>query len=254
MTSARQDQSSEEDLILFMPFSITSAETDMFGRLRLSSLINLLIQAAVQSADKLGFGYRDFVRRRLFWVLSRISLEIEKPLQWTHTGNVETWPKDVDKLLYIRDFMVTGRHHEVVARGTSGWLAVDTETRRSRNVVDADTSVFFRMKDKHGLSRLPEKLLHSGGDVVAEIKTTYFDIDINRHVTTTRYFDWMMDSFTPDFHQHHYPKKVSANFIKEIRPGEVVQLIRNTNDERNFFFEGHNLSRKNTAFRGYIGF
>ena len=52
------------------PFKIDSADTDMFGRIRLGSLVNLLIQAATNSADKLGFGYKNIQEQKLFWVLS----------------------------------------------------------------------------------------------------------------------------------------------------------------------------------------
>lgn len=242
------------DLILSMPFTVTSAETDMYGRAKLSALINLLIQSSIQSADRLGFGYRDFMPQKLFWVLSRISVEIAHPLRWTQTGVMETWPKDIDKLLYIRDFIARDSHEHVLARATSGWLTVDMETKRGKLIELEDPSMFFRLKDRHGMIHRPEKLGPVHGETVAEIKVSYFDLDINRHVTTTRYFDWMMDTFGHEFHRNNYPQTVSANFIKEIRAGETIRIIRNQTGANSYYFEGINLSRDNTAFRGAITF
>ncbi|MCO5257830.1 MAG: thioesterase [Lentimicrobium sp.] len=242
------------DLILSMPFTVTSAETDMYGRAKLSALINLLIQSSIQSADRLGFGYRDFMPQKLFWVLSRISVEIAHPLRWTQTGVVETWPKDIDKLLYIRDFIARDSHEHVLARATSGWLTVDMETKRGKLIELEDPSMFFRLKDRHGLMHRPEKLGPVHGETVAEIKVSYFDLDINRHVTTTRYFDWMMDTFGHEFHRDKYPQAVSANFIKEIKPGETIRIVRNQTGANSYCFEGFNLCREITAFRGAITF
>ncbi|HCT71393.1 MAG TPA: hypothetical protein DF409_10595 [Bacteroidales bacterium] len=242
------------ELILSMPFTVTSAETDMYGRARLSALINLFIQSSIQSADRLGFGFSDFSPQKLFWVLSRISVEITGPLQWTQTGVVETWPKDIDKLLYIRDFIMRDSRERVHARATSGWLMVDMETKRGKLIELEDPTLFFRLKERHGLMHRPEKLGPVHGETVAEIKVSYFDLDINRHVTTTRYFDWMMDTFSHDFHRNNYPQAVSANFIKEIKPGETIRIVRNQTGANSYCFEGFNLSREITAFRGAITF
>ena len=242
------------ELILSMPFTVTSAETDMYGRARLSALINLFIQSSIQSADRLGLGFSDFSPQKLFWVLSRISVEITGPLQWTQTGVVETWPKDIDKLLYIRDFIMRDSRERVHARATSGWLTVDMETKRGKLIELEDPTLFFRLKERHGLMHRPEKLGPVHGETVAEIKVSYFDLDINRHVTTTRYFDWMMDTFSHDFHRNNYPQAVSANFIKEIKPGETIRIVRNQTGANSYCFEGINLSRDNTAFRGAITF
>lgn len=69
-------------LTLRVSNSINSAETDALGRLRPSSLLNLLIQAAISSADHLGFGFEALQNQELFWVLSRISIKIDRPILW----------------------------------------------------------------------------------------------------------------------------------------------------------------------------
>ena len=91
----------ESNLTTLSHFKITSADTDMHARIRLGSLVNLLIQSAIDSADKLGFGYGGIRHQNLFWVLSRLTLEIYRPLKWYESVEVETWPKDVERILYL---------------------------------------------------------------------------------------------------------------------------------------------------------
>ena len=245
---------SEKDLTLYRPFRVTSADTDMNSRLRLGSVVNLLVQSAISSADSLGFGFGGLRQDKLFWVLSRLMVEIDRPFMWYQAGEVETWPKDVDKILYLRDFIVRNQEQQVFAKATSGWLAIDLETKRPKIFERIHNPLFNYLKDKHALEISPEKLFPVKEGDVFEIQTGFFDIDLNRHVTATRYIDWMMDTFSIEFHAKNYPTKVSVNYLKETMPGETIQLVRKANDEKSFSFEGINKTHKSIAFRGYIAF
>lgn len=244
----------DPQLILRVPFQVSSAETDMYGRARLSALINLLIQSSILSADRLGFGYRHLQPLNLFWVLSRISIEIAEPLRWNNSGETETWPKSLDRLMYLRDFFIRDSRGLEVVKATSGWLTVDATSKRSRLDPALDVSPFELLKNRHALSSLPDKLSGVDGEVAATVTSAYYDIDINQHVTTTRYFDWMMDTFPPEFHQKNYPVFVAANFLREIKPGEIIQIRRAMNSNNAWHFEGYNASRQIIAFRGVIRF
>ncbi len=106
------DSNTEKDFTLFSKFNITSADIDMQARLRLGGLVNLLIQSAINSADQLGFGYGGLKEQKLFWVLSILTIEIYKPLEWYDIAEVETWPKNVERIIYLRDFIVRNQNKE----------------------------------------------------------------------------------------------------------------------------------------------
>ena len=76
-----------------------------------------------------------------------------------------------------------------MAKATSGWLGIDLETKHTRTIEGFQYSLFTRLKDKHALNIDPEKLFPVKEGEVSEVKTTYFDIDVNGHVTATRYVD-----------------------------------------------------------------
>jgi acyl-ACP thioesterase len=241
------------DPILFMPFKVTSADTDMHSRIRIGALVNLLIQSAINSADNLNAGFEDIRQQKLFWVLSRLTLEIRKPLTWYQSGKVETWPKDVEKILYLRDFIVRDDDLEIIALATSGWLAVDLATKRPKMLQGVQYSIFNELRDKHALTDPPEKLFPVGSREAKDISTTYYDIDLNGHVTACRYIDWMMDFFPLEFHRLNYPRQISVNYLSETRVGETIRLNKET-DGKTFFFEGTNPNRGVSAFRGKILF
>jgi acyl-ACP thioesterase len=244
----------KKQLITAMPYKVTSANADMHLRLRLGALTNLLIQSAIASADKLQAGFGELKQQKLFWVLSRMTIEISQPLTLSQTGEVETWPKDVEKILYLRDFVVKTQEQQIIAKATSGWLAVDMENKRPRTLEGDYSNVFSKLKDFHALQSQPEKLFAVKEGDISEVKATYFDIDLNGHVTASRYIDWMMDTLPVDFHCNHYPKTLSINYLNETLINETIRLTKATNDGKNFLFEGFNKDRNITAFRGKIGF
>lgn len=248
------EELSENNLVCRTNFKATSADTDMEARLRPGALINYLIQSAINSADQLGFGFSGLQQQQLFWVLSRMTVEIYEPVKWYDEIIVDTWPKDIEKIIYLRDFLVKRKSGEIIAKATSGWLAIDVNTKRPKIVDGLYTEIFKHLKDKHALNEPPEKLSQPKAGEEFIINTTYFDIDLNKHVTSSRYIDWMMDTFPLDFHKNNYPKELSINYLKEIMPGEVIKLSRSQHDDKNYNFEGSHLNTSTVSFRGKIGF
>ena len=244
----------EPDLILTSAFKITSAETDMEGRLRLGSLVNLLVQSAINSADSLGFGFGGIRQQNLYWVLSRLTLEIYRPLKWHEKVEVETWPKNVEKIFYIRDFIVRDKDKNLVAKATSGWLAIDFANRRARKIDGIHADLFVHLRNRHALQELPAKLNSVSEGDVFEFKSDYYDIDLNKHLSATRYIDRMMDTLPFDFHINHYPNKMSVNYLKETLPGEKLKFIRQQISDSDFSWEGINTETNTRAFRGKIEF
>ena len=221
-----------KELVLEFAFDVTTADCDMFARLRPGGLVSFLIVAATRSADELGFGYEFLSRHHLYWVLSRMTIEICRPLLWGDKAVVITWPKDVDGLLYLRDFEVKDQNGEMVARATSGWLAMDMDSKRPRKVEDKFSYMFDQMKDK----------------------STWFDFDLNKHVTSSRYIDWMVDNLPTDVLINRYPVSLSVNYLKETMLGEVTTLTVAMEPVGSYLFEGISRVAEKPSFRGRIEF
>jgi len=247
-------EQTKEQLITLANFKVTSADTDMQARIRLGAYLNLLVQAAIISADNLGFGINDLKKENMTWVLSRLTVEIYRPLMWYESVEIETWPKDVVKFLHLRDFIVRDKNKKVVAKATSGWLAIDWKTKRPGLLAKIKPEKFSRLKDKIALDAEPEKLdsIADGNNFSAT--ASYFDIDVNRHVAATRYIDWMMDSLPDEFHSKNYPSYFSINYMKETMPHEKINFMRRESSGNSFTFQGINSNNDTVAIRAKITF
>lgn len=241
-------------LITHTQNKITSADTDMFERTKLSFILNMMIQGAIDSADRLGFGYEDLRDQRLFWVLNRITMEIYRPVRWKEKIVVETWPKDVHKILYLRDFIIRDEDSNDIAKATSAWLAIDFESKRPKRVEGILREKLTEMRKRNAIEALPEKLKPNKKGEIYENEIKYFDVDLNKHLTSSRYVDWMMDTFSPEFHEDNYPVKFSINFLKESKYGETIKLIRNQQNGKEYIFTGINKKDDEVAVVGKVIF
>lgn len=243
----------DSSLIHRLSAEVTTADADFMGRLRTGALVNLLLQGAVKSADELGFGLAFLRENSLFWVLSRLSVEISASMKWRDRLTVETWPRDIDGFYYLRDFIIRNHDGEAVVRATSAWLAIGLERKRPVRLSEENNDLFTKLRNlSSGVRELP--VLHrpdAGPDQLKRITPCYFDLDLNGHVTTTRYIDWIMDSFPLGFHRDHRPSVLDINFMKEVLPGDTVELDHFRLEDEDFF-EGRIEGLEKPAFRASV--
>lgn len=215
-----------QNQVIQRKFLVTSADVDFEGKLRVSSLVNFLIQSAWQHAELLGWGVQVLADENLAWILSSIKLEIKSYAQWKDEITVETWPKGLHRLFYLRDFVIYDSSCNVLAKGTSNWLLIDIEKRRPK-MYKAEYFDSLPLKDKHALTEsIPVLEFDKGEHEVTPYVVRYSNIDINRHLTTTGYLDFVFDTFDPQFISQNRPKLVTANFLKEVLYGENVVMLK----------------------------
>lgn len=243
----------DKDFVFRLPYHLTSSDTDMNGRLRLGYLVNLFVQSAMNANASIGFGFDDVRKQNLFWLFSRLTVELYKPHRWRESGEVLTWLKKQEKFIYIRDFLVVDENNMAVAKATSNWVPVDLEAKRPK-MVEGLVGSFF-LNDKEALPYAPEKLFPlKDPSETFERNVLFFDMDLNKHVSSYRYTDWMMDLFSTDFHGEFYPRKFSINFLNESNVGETIQLGKDSISGKSFVFEAFNKTTLTNTFRAAIEF
>jgi len=216
--------------ILEEKIHVTSADTDFTKTLKPSALINMLIQVAWHHAEILGFGIDLLHRENLIWMLSRIHVKVHSYPCWNEILSLSTWPKGIRRLFYLRDFEICDSQNNIVARATSEWILIDIKTKRPK-LFQPENNIFHQNKDKHALKNEVPLLetIPSGFETFCN-KVHYSDIDLNQHLTTTRYIDWMMDTFDIGFLRKNKCKEIITNFLREIPYNETVDILRSKKD------------------------
>jgi acyl-ACP thioesterase len=212
------------DTIQKTKYLVTSADVDFEEKIHVSALINFLIQSAWRHAETLGWGVNILKEHNLSWVLSGMKLEVFDYPKWKEELIVETWPKGVHRLFYLRDYIVYDKNFKTVAKATSNWLMIDVNKRRPKLKLPDNLNEVIS-ENKHAISELVPTINIKGElnhDKAYEVLYTH--IDVNQHLTTTGYIHFVMNTFDPEFISGNRPKKITINFHKEILFGSKLKM------------------------------
>ena len=202
---------------------ITSGQCEPSGQLSLIHLLDMLQTAAGEHADILHFGIKDLNKGNDTWVLSRLRVEIPHWPQKGDTVTLKTWPKGVDRLFAIRDFILSGSSGIILARAASYWLIVDRVTKRPkipgnvfRDPIYPDLSAIDDKIDK--IPALQDILYRS------TVKTTEKEVDINGHINNVWYAKWFIESLPDTTKKENSISSFEINYLSEVFANETLDI------------------------------
>ena len=132
-------------------FAVRFGVIDRSDRLTLDAVFQLFQEAAISHAENLGVGREDMARSRQVWILSRMSVLIERRPKYGETLTVRSWPRGGERLFALRDYDIRDASDTPVVRARSGWLIIDMEKRRPLR----PQSVMDTLPRNEGLDALP---------------------------------------------------------------------------------------------------
>lgn len=222
--------------------TIPCYDTDASWRLKPVSFMNFAQEAAGCHAERLGFGYDDLIASNTAWVLSRMHIEFTDMPEWRDEVTLQTWHKGLNRLFFLRDFIMTDKEGNIKVKATSSWLVLNLETRRlvrDPEVMDMEGLC------KEDVLEKPADKVQMPKDVDPEFVVThpvsYSDIDMNGHTNNAMYMHWAMDTVDYDIISSRVVKALTINFNHETKIGDRVDLYRAVTEDEDglhFFIEG----------------
>jgi acyl-ACP thioesterase len=197
---------------------------DRSDRLTLASTFDFFQEVAISHAENLGCGRDAMARTGQAWVLSRISVFLERRPKLGENITVRSWPRGWERLFAIRDYDIRDASDTPIVRGRSNWIILDLEKRRPLR----PQALMDKLPLNEGLDALPggaeglevrENLIEMG-----ERKAAYSDIDYNGHVNNARYIQWIQDITDPEILEKADRMRLDINYLSEIKPGEITGL------------------------------
>lgn len=217
-------------------------DTDSAWRLKPASFMNMAQEAAGRHAVYLGFGYDDLIVTNTAWVLSRVHVVFVDTPKWRDEITLTTWHKGLNRLFYLRDFIVTDKDGKERIKATTSWLVLNLETRRlvrDPHLMEDDTicteNVIETPADKVVMPKDVEP------ELVMEHCVAYSDVDTNGHANNAMYMQWAMDAVNYEIASQRPVREFTINFNHEIKPLETVAIYKAIVEEgerRHVFIEG----------------
>ena len=197
---------------------------DQSDRLTLGSIFGFFQEAAISHAAELGVGREEMMNAGQAWVLSRVSLFIEKRPVYGETIEVSSWPRGWEKLFALRDYAIRDASGSAIIRGRSSWLVLDMEKRRPLRA----QSFMGTLPQNEGINAFSANpaALETRDSLVktGQRKALYSDIDYFGHVNNGRYIQWIQDAADMNILASANQIRFDINYLNEVKPGEEVEL------------------------------
>ncbi len=208
-------------------YTVPCYDTDASWRLKPTSFMNLAQEAAGMHAIRLGFGYDDLIKTNTAWIISRMHIQFVDMPKWRDQLTLSTWHKGLNRLFYLRDFILTDAQGNPKVKATSSWLVLNLETRRlvrDPELMEDGTvnteNVIETPADKVQMPKDVEPVL------ALEHVVAYSDVDMNAHTNNAMYMQWAMDAVEYDLASTRQVKSLTINFNHETKAGDKVLIYR----------------------------
>ena len=199
-------------------------DVDRSDRLTLGSIFSFFQEAAISHAADIGVGRDAMASAGQGWILSRLSLFVERRPAYGETIQISSWPRRWEKLLALRDYEITDAANKPVVRGRGGWLVLDIEKRRPLRA----QAVMEDLPPNEGLDAFPAGpaglSARENLSKKMERDALYSDIDYYGHANNARYIQWIQDATDTDALTNAAQIRLDINYLSEVLPGETVEL------------------------------
>jgi medium-chain acyl-[acyl-carrier-protein] hydrolase len=203
---------------------VQSSHIDRFGNVSTPSLFWYLQEIAWEHAQSLGFGFDHLREDQLYWVLSRILINVGRCLKWTEEFTLETWSRGTDGFFAYRDFRFIDSKGEEISTATSSWLVLDLASKRIQRLHQFKN---FPAYQASVLGCNPGKV--APPVLLNELEFTpvqFSELDINQHVNSGRYLERINNNYSFEFLEKYVLKQMEVNFLKEGLPNDGLAVKR----------------------------
>ena len=203
-------------------FEVSPVAVDQFGRLKASRLLAYLQDVAGDHSAILGTDQKALTDKNLFWAVIRHRVQITRLPQSGEKLRIETWPMPTTRTAYPRSTIAYDEAGNECFRSISLWILMDAQSRAM--VLPGKSGVEVGGLLRGCELRAPSSILPKEMGSLQERIVRYTDLDINGHMNTCRYLDWVEDLLPSAFHAGHEIREFTLCYMSEVRENEPVQL------------------------------
>lgn len=208
-------------------FTVAVDEADYFGRLKPSAIMQYMQDVATSHAETLKVGFARMMDEGLAWVISRMSVKMDKYPSIGDKVSVYTFPKNPGVVDAVRDFYICNEFDEQIGRATSKWCVLDFHAKTIKKVAPLfhfDVGSYIAtdaIADGNGRIDIPESMQE-----VYQSSVRTSDLDRNLHMNNSRYGDLVFDALEWSTLSYNNIESFDFNFLKELKRGQAYGVYR----------------------------
>lgn len=220
-------------------FFLSAGEVNAEGELALPVLTAKIIDIATAHANSLGIGNSDMADINTGWVLSRLTIEMNRYPKVNDIYIISTWITVWNRHFSERCFAVTDEKGVVLGYARSVWMVMNTDTHENAglshlNLPDGAVSqkecpILRQKKHMHIVSAYSAE--YPGRTLIASVPDTFYvfkycDLDYYRHVNTVRYVTLLLNQIPLEIHDSARVDRMELSFLHEASYGMKVMVRR----------------------------
>ncbi len=202
--------------------------TDIARRATAGGILRQFNETATQNMAEFGPSYDALLDSGRALMVSRMDIEILDAPLMEEPIRCSTWPCLAKGAIIHRCYEIS-RNGVLLARGSSVWALVETESRKILRI-SKDTFPNYRYGDYVDIF---DKKFHidketaESMETVATHRVTLRDCDCNGHINNTYYVDILCDTIPELYdYEHHWVRSVRLHFAKEAPLGSEITIRR----------------------------
>lgn len=195
-------------------------ECDTTETLTLPMLLNIVINTSGAQSDLLNQGTDLVSERGLGWIILHYDISIHRMPVKGEVITCTTAAHSYNSFFCYRNFWVHDASGKECIEMMATFALINLETRKVARIQEDIIKPYEC--DKVKAIRRNAPILPVTNPKVSEYKVRFLDIDGNRHVNNSKYFEWMLDVLGSDFLTEHRPKNIQISFEKEVEYGNVI--------------------------------
>lgn len=205
-------------------YTVKYQDVDDTRLMRLYTLERYLLEVAGTCADELGFGTQALLPRNETWILTNMSIEMQRLPHATEKIRIETWIEGNAHMLSVRDFRIYLQEEgewSLIGCCKSTWAVLELTKREIVNIFD--DPMFEGAVDGEVLEMARAPRLRALSELTEEKPGTvhYSDLDYNGHCNSCQYTMKMMDAHRPDLSR---PVRMDIAYSREVKEGDALRI------------------------------
>lgn len=216
-------------------FTLPYYDSDINGYARPEALLTYMGETSTWHSDLLGVGANVLRERNYAWMLNRWRARFIKYPRVKDKIIIETWSSGIDRFYATREFVIYSDQGELLVKGTTQWVFIDTLKRRPIRIPQELADIYDGLDDK---------LLHDFYDFREEFETEEgldfhvrkSDIDYNNHVNNVKYLSWMLEAIPDSVDSEKKLYELDILYKKETKLGSLINSTLKLVDDNNINF------------------